>query len=1519
MTKYMKTLLWRALYRSIVTVLSLVLLVTALSHLDTVKKWFHSAIAWTVATQTGWQLTEGQLALQWPLAITGHGVHLAGPDGSVRVDALYFKPSWKSFLGGPYALDALYLDGIHLTLPTAIQKTTPSLRESPPSSKAPWPYSLAIGDLRVSGLQWNGGAPPAWLPFLQGKTLEGSLSIDALSQQASTVFSFTAPDEGSSALALKWQNVGDDLLVEFTITEDQGAITRHLFPQPVGDKIWLEGYVRAPWTRWQSLLSGDIAAVDSDSLVGEARWQLHHPYTRLEGDLHLACDSHLRISARAASHPPIPTQLTATLTVELATGDVTAAWNLTGGDGAPLSVAAGSLAGTVTGGLDGDLTASGGGVTPWQGRCRLRYSDGVFAAEDLTVEAPDFIASGALAIETFAPLTLRGGLTADLLAPTLPWFPGLSGATFPASAHLALTLAADAAGRQGAHLNVAAARVLRDDWSGDDVTGDLTVADLTGTPQYDLRGHCSGLRWRDYPLCSCELQTHGGGGTPFPYNVTCHRSGITAGDLTSSGVWSYEGDTFTAVVDQVKGHLGTTAVTLLDSWQLTLAGDTVTATPLRCRIDGAGTAAPWLAAAPWLLTTRLSAGNGLRSLAAHITAASEHTNAPATELHLALTQNTRDLWHLDATASHPSGGPLALVHPYAADIAGSIHVDGAVDTALPLLTGHFTVDGSAASIPGSLSGDIRLDDSWQCRLTHCRATTLDAKVTGDLTVDIAHQHLEGALDCSLPLGGLPQSLSQSLGLSVDPHLTQNLYKKLASSLLGNTNDSLVTSLPVRWQLKIKGPWLAPHLRWKMASPFAAEGEGLLTPQGCYATASTALAGTDFMAQVDATTAGVTAKALAINSDLDLMAALNTDWKPGGAPATFDIDVTRTSGDVCGYVRGFWSLDGPHHLSVTAATATLSGHNLVLQKPSHLSWQDAQLHLAPLSLACDAGTVTLAADGGASGFHLHVGGDALPLETWLRPYPNLPLDGTIAFDGDFAGPWHSPSGDLHLDVRALTVIDPLFEKAPPCHLATNWHLTDSYSAVNGHLHCPGLEPIVFEAQLPMALSLFPWNFHLDTEAPLSANVRASGAIASLLDLCVVDASTVTGYLSSALNICGTLAAPSVHGLITLHSGSYEHPATGTVLKEIALRARAENSILQIEHLRGHDANGGTFTGQGSFRLDSAAAFPFSLECHLDKMALLNVDLGRASFSGDIAFTGDAYGATLSGRLDSSEASLLLPEELSTSDDVLDVVYVNVPAGTPPPLVSHTASPRSLYPIALDLTLSTASRLYIGARSLESAWRGQTHLTGSLPSPILHGELHIQGGLYRYGNKSFDLNHGSITFAGPFDKTSLYVIATLDTNDLLIEAILRGPLKNPSVALRSNPALPQQEIVSHLLFGKGLSEITPYQGNQLSQSISNLMVANNTPNLLDKVRNSLPIDFGIARSGDGNDVAVHVGSQLTRRVYVSLNRNLTDDSNSAALEAKIVNNVKLRAERVKNTRNSANDDAEVQFFLKWKHDF
>ena len=199
------------------------------------------------------------------------------------------------------------------------------------------------------------------------------------------------------------------------------------------------------------------------------------------------------------------------------------------------------------------------------------------------------------------------------------------------------------------------------------------------------------------------------------------------------------------------------------------------------------------------------------------------------------------------------------------------------------------------------------------------------------------------------------------------------------------------------------------------------------------------------------------------------------------------------------------------------------------------------------------------------------------------------------------------------------------------------------------------------------------------------------------------------------------------------------------------------------------------------------------------------------------------------------------------------------------------------------------------------------------------MRVAKGEYDFNGKIFNLSQGTIHFAGaPDKKTTLYIVASKDLDRIRADIIVKGAAHQPEISFRSTPPLSQREVLSYILFNRGISDITPDQGDQLSQSFISLNAsehAKGTDDFLSRLRNNIGIDRLDFTSNDqeNKDFGLKAGKYITENVIVSINQSVTSLNPVIAVEAKLPKNFKVQAEA------GVMEDAPVQMSLKWKKDY
>ena len=570
--------------------------------------------------------------------------------------------------------------------------------------------------------------------------------------------------------------------------------------------------------------------------------------------------------------------------------------------------------------------------------------------------------------------------------------------------------------------------------------------------------------------------------------------------------------------------------------------------------------------------------------------------------------------------------------------------------------------------------------------------------------------------------------------------------------------------------------------------------------------------------------------------------------------------------------------------------------------------EGKLYNLPLSLE-ETGFLSFHADGWRlDRLHLHAG------ETSVR-WQGRGNSGEVAFQGEIlahalkeifpaiegeavgtieiVGPWSDLEGLLALQVKNVKF--PSFElPCLPLAGSLNLRFKDEDASFKSDLKGRGGESIVGEGQ-----------FSLTPPFLLGGEISFLGELAPFLALILPDTTSASGLGKGKFNLAGSLFKPLVNGQLSLRSGNYEDLITGMIYRQLESEFVFEGNTLLLKRLKAFDRRGYELVGEGEMQLTET--FPFRLNLEAKGGEVLNLDYVNGRASGKVSLVGNHDGGKLSGKLTIDEMSVLLPEKTPIIFQTLDVIYEKIN-----PVLEKTP-----WRLEWDLHLDVPTPVQINGNSFSSSWRGDFDLQGTTDAPLLFGKGKLMNAAFSVNSKTFNSTEGMILFQGePSSKSTFYITAKQEIEDLKIEIILKGLLRSPELTFRSNPPKSSREILSYLLFNRGLGEITPYEGEELTQSIIKLdsTSTSSDPNLLDRLKSGLGIDrleiSGEKESGPEN-VSVEVGKYLSPQLYFCLKKSVSDGPNQAAIEAKLPHHFKAQAE--------VGDDAEGKFILKWEHDY
>ncbi len=175
-------------------------------------------------------------------------------------------------------------------------------------------------------------------------------------------------------------------------------------------------------------------------------------------------------------------------------------------------------------------------------------------------------------------------------------------------------------------------------------------------------------------------------------------------------------------------------------------------------------------------------------------------------------------------------------------------------------------------------------------------------------------------------------------------------------------------------------------------------------------------------------------------------------------------------------------------------------------------------------------------------------------------------------------------------------------------------------------------------------------------------------------------------------------------------------------------------------------------------------------------------------------------------------------------------------------------------------------------MNSEWRADLRVAGTVTEPSITGEAEMLRGTYDFAGRRFDLIRGNIRFAGELPvNPQLDIAAEARVRGLSAQIRVTGRSQRPEIAFTSTPALPQDELLSRILFGTSITNLSAPEAVQLAAAVASLNDPRGGLDPINAVRRSIGLDrLRILPA----DVTQGIGTQLAagkyfgRRVYVEV---------------------------------------------------
>ncbi|HEX3863865.1 MAG TPA: translocation/assembly module TamB domain-containing protein [Stellaceae bacterium] len=598
---------------------------------------------------------------------------------------------------------------------------------------------------------------------------------------------------------------------------------------------------------------------------------------------------------------------------------------------------------------------------------------------------------------------------------------------------------------------------------------------------------------------------------------------------------------------------------------------------------------------------------------------------------------------------------------------------------------------------------------------------------------------------------------------------------------------------------------------------------------------------------------------------------NAEFAPRGA--AIDVRVNRLAGAF-----------GPDHFRLT--------------RPLVLAKHGEDLALSDLALTYGSGQISGGAARRGSSLSLQLNARNLPVALAGRFAGNKDISGTVGLAASVTGSLAAPQGRFSFTGQNLRLALPKQPRLPTLGVAVDGSWNGRELALNGRVTGIKADRLGLTGTVPLVLTAQPFGLSVPPQGRLALRVQGGGELADISDLLPLGEDRVTGKFALDGAVNGMPSAPSAGGQLTLTDGRYENFATGAVLTHLRVNVAGDRDRVTLREFSANDTGQGTLAVRGSVLLTGGAPRA-ELAATLQGFRVLGRDDATLAASGTVNIAGEIASPKVTAQLVTQDGELRIPDSLPPSVTKINVVEINGHHARRPPAAPAKPSKPAL-PAILDIGIDLPGHIFVRGRGLDSEWRGKFRIAGTSEAPQIRGSLNVVRGTFDFLGKTFKVTHGSIGFNGAAAiDPSLDITTEIVADDITAQVIISGSASSPKITMTSTPVVPQDEILSRVLFNRGIGQITAAEGIQVAQAAATL--AGGGPGVLDRLRGKLGLDrlaFGSAPSGVASSnlnpasggsaaggTAVSGGKYVAEGVYVGAAQGLTPQTSKVVVEIEV----------------------------------
>jgi len=378
-------------------------------------------------------------------------------------------------------------------------------------------------------------------------------------------------------------------------------------------------------------------------------------------------------------------------------------------------------------------------------------------------------------------------------------------------------------------------------------------------------------------------------------------------------------------------------------------------------------------------------------------------------------------------------------------------------------------------------------------------------------------------------------------------------------------------------------------------------------------------------------------------------------------------------------------------------------------------------------------------------------------------------------------------------------------------------------------------------------------------------------------------------------------------INAKSNGYANKSYNLNVKNINLEAMLDKQLLTIKKLTLQRSESDLFISKGSINLADKSV---NLTIKAENFEGIKGDIANGTINADISLKGNNEGYYLSGVISPKKIEVKIPEQFSSSIPELNIKKKgDVKKANPPDMAKK---------IALDLIVDAPRQILVRGWGLDAEFGGKIEVKGSAYKPEFYGDFKVLRGRYSEFGKKFKITKAKMKFSGTIPPSPTFDIVTQSkVDDIIAKVLIGGSVLKPKITFSSDPALPQDEVMSKILFGEDMKNLSPFQAVKLAGTMKRFSGTGGGAGMgssfdpIGSIKSATGLDDLRVETDASGGASVGAGKYLSEKVYLEFEAGSEEGSGNANVQVEVTPNITVESEIGQDARGGAG--------IFWKRDY